>query len=85
MATAIIPKWQIVVTITRVLEYPIEDNENKGEIRKWASSPEGKRFIQVDFIKHLNCYSYPKNADMEVEEVELKEYEVKSTDTDTRV
>jgi len=85
MGTAIIPKWQITVTITRTLEYPIEDGEDKEDVRKWASSKEGKQFIQPDFIKHLNCYSYPRNADMEVEEVELKEYEVKSTDTDPRV
>ena len=85
MATAIIPKWRITVTVTRTLEYSVDDNESEEDVRKWASSLEGKRFIQPDFIKRLNCYSWPRNADMEVEEVELKEYEVKSTDTDPRV
>jgi len=85
MVTAIIPKWQVVVSITRTLEYPVEDYENKDEFRSWAITEDGRKFIQSDFIRHLNSYSYPRNADLEVEYMELKEYEVKSTDTDPRI
>ena len=85
MVTKTIRKWAITVSVTRTLEYYVEEFEDKEEARAWANSREGKKFIQSDFIRHLNCYSYPRNADMEAVEVELKEYEVKSTDTDPRV
>ena len=85
MVTAIAREWEITATITRTLKYPIEDNEGKEDIDKWANSLEGKRFIQADFTKHLNCFSFPRNADMIIEDIELKETEVKSTDTDPRV
>lgn len=90
MVTATISKWQVTVVITRTLGYPIEDNENKEEFTEWAQSVKGRQHIQKDFVNHLNCYGVPafwgkKNAEMEVEEVELKEYEVKSTDTNSSV
>ena len=85
MVTTLVREWEITVTITRILKYPIEDNEGKEDVGKWANSLEGKRFIQEDFRKHLNCYSFPRNADMIIEDIELKETEVKSTDTDPRV
>jgi len=85
MVITLVREWEIAVTITRILRYPIEDNEGEEDIGKWANSLEGKRFIQRDFITYLNCYSFPRNADMIVEDIELKETEVKSTDTDSRV
>jgi len=85
MATAKIPMWQITVTITRELEYPVEDGEDKDAFYEWAYSQVGKKMIQFDFIKHLNCLTSLYNAEMEIEGVELKEYEVKSTDTDPGV
>ena len=85
MVTVIVKEWEITVSITRTIRYPIEDNEDKEEMIKWANSVEGKRYIQTDFVKRLNCYSYPCTADMSIDDIELKEYEVKSTDTDPRV
>ena len=85
MVTKTIQEWEVTISITRTLRYPIEDNEDKKDFTKWANSGKGKQHMQSDFVKRLNCYGYPLNADMEIEEVELKEYEVKSTDTDTRV
>ena len=85
MVTALVQEWGITVTITKILKYPIEDNEGKEDIDKWANSLEGKRCIQEDFRKHLNCYSFPRNADMTIDEIELKETEVRSIDTDPRV
>ena len=85
MITKIVREWEVTATITRTLKYPIEDNESKEDIIKWANSVEGKRYIQQGVIKNLNCFSYPRNADIEVSEVELKETEVKSTDIDPRV
>ena len=85
MATKIIREWEVTVSITRAIRYPIEDNEDKDDVIKWANSLDGNRLIQGDFLKRLNCYSYPRNADMFIGEVDLKETEVKSTDTDPRV
>jgi len=85
MVTKLVQEWEVTATITRTFTYPIEDGEDKEEFKKWAQSPKGKQHIQGDFIKHLNCYSFPKNADMYIDDVELKETEVKSTDTDPRV
>ena len=78
-------EWEVTVSITRSMKYPIEDNEGEEEIIKWANSLIGKRHIQADFTRRLNCCGFPRNADMIIEEVELKETEVKSTDTDPRV
>lgn len=85
MVTKIIKEWEITVSITRTFTYPLEDNENKDDFCTWAQSQTGKQFLQNDFIRHLNCYSYPRNGDMSIEDIELKETEVKSTDTDPRV
>jgi len=81
----LIREWEITVSLTRTFTYPIEDSEDKDEFKKWAQSPRGKQYIQGDFVRYLNCYSRPKNADMVIDDVELKETEVKSTDTDPRV
>jgi len=85
MTIKIIQEWEIIVSIERKLIYPFEDNEDKKEMMRWAKSLEGGRYIQFDFIKNLNCYSYPRNADMFIKNVELKEIEVNSRDTDSRV
>ena len=85
MTTKVIQKWEVTVSITRTLEYPIEDMENKEQFIEWAESLNGKRHIQNDFIKRLNCYGCPRTADIFIDDVELKSFEVRSTDTDPRV
>ena len=81
----IVREWEITVSVTRAIKYPLEDNEDKEEVVTWANSQEGKHYIQDTFIKGLNCYSYPRNAEMTIDEVTLRETEVRSTDTDPRV
>jgi len=85
MVTKIVQEWEVTISITRTLTYPLEDvGEDKDDFKKWARTPKGKQYIQGDFIKKLNCYSFPKNADMTIDDVELKETEVSSWDTDSR-
>lgn len=85
MVTKILQEWEIIASIIRTLKYPIENNEGKEDFVKWANSVEGKRYIQSDFIKRLNCYSYPRNADMIIDDIEIKETVVRSSDTDPGV
>ncbi len=85
MVTNIVKEWEVTVSITRTLKYSVEDFEDANEFKKWANSLDGNKFIQNDFVKGLKCYPFPKNADLIVDDVILKDYEVKSTDTDLRV
>ena len=82
---AIIKEWKINVSINRDLIFPREDNETNEEFIKWATSSNGTQAIQEDFTSKLRCYGYPKNADLILEDIELKETEVKSSDADPKV
>uniref|UniRef100_A0A6M3Y3V6 Uncharacterized protein n=1 Tax=viral metagenome TaxID=1070528 RepID=A0A6M3Y3V6_9ZZZZ len=85
MVMIVAKEWEITVSITRTLKYPVEDNEMAEDIWTWANSLDGRGCIQGDFIKRLSSFRHPKNADMTIDDIELKETEVKSTDTDSRV
>ena len=73
MTSTTIKEWEVTVSITRTLKLPVDDNEGKEELIKWANSLDGKSYIKADFIKGLRCFGFNCNADMVIEEVELKE------------
>ncbi len=80
--------WKVIVSLTRELEFTVEDNESKGEMEKWLRSDEGKQTIANDFKKgmRVDYRSFGRaNTDITIEEIELKEYEVSKYDTDPRV
>ena len=80
--------WLVTVSLTRELEFPLEDNESKEEMEKWLKSEGGKQAIANDFKKgmRVDYRSFGRaNTDITIEEIELKEYEVSKYDTDPRV
>jgi len=66
-------EWEVTISITRTMKYPVEDNEDAEAFKQWVKSLNGKRHIQSDFIKDLRCSSYPINADLEVVDIILKD------------
>lgn len=85
MSKAIIEQWEDDITISLTLKYPVEDNENKEEHRKWLYSKEGREYILNDFRKSIRYSMLPSSMEIEVVETRLTETEVRSTDTDPRV
>ncbi len=80
--------WKVTVSLTRDLEFQVDNNENKGAFEKWLKSTEGKLAIAADFKKDMRVdyRSFGRaNTDIAIEEIELKEYEVSKYDTDPRV
>lgn len=85
MVTKIMREWKVTVTLTRTLTWPVEDGENKETFEEWLRSPEGRVHIKDEFRKGMWMTGGHRNTDVEIDDVELTETEVKSTDTDPRV
>lgn len=85
MVTKIIREWEVTVSICRTINFPMEDGETKEQMEKWVRSEDGRSCIAPYFTKHMSLGGYSRNADLDFVEVNLKETEVKSTDTDSRV
>lgn len=85
MASTIIREWEVTITITRTLQFPYENFESEGEFRAWLKSEEGLKALQQDFTKGLHLYGYIKNAEIELYDLNIKENQINSWDTDPRV
>lgn len=70
MATKTTQEWEVTISITRTLRYPIEEYEGIDEFKKWVKTPEGREIIQKNFSERLKCYGYPLNADIEIVDIE---------------
>ena len=82
MATTIIPEWEVTISLTRTLTWPVEDNEDEETFREWLRSNEGLGSIKDEFLKGIRLTrSLFRNTTVEIEEIELKENEVNSWDT----
>ena len=85
MVTKIVQEWEVTVSICRTITFPVEDGETKEEMEKWVRSDDGRSCIVPYFTKQLSMSGYSRNADLDFVEVNLRETEVKSMDTDPRV
>ncbi len=85
MVTKIVQEWEATIRLTHPLKWPVEDDEDKETFRKWLNTAEGQKDIWEEFRKNMRINPYRVNTDIEILELELKETEVKSTDTDPRV
>lgn len=88
MTSKIIQEWEVTLSVTFPIKFPVEDNESEEEFRKWLRSAEAYTYIE----KHLHRVTLKRwnfllhhYATMGIDEIELKETEVKSTDTHPRV
>ena len=80
-----VKEWVVTISLARTLKFPVEEGEDEEIVRAWLGSTEGCDCIKADFTKGMQITGYHRNTDIEVVEIELKETEVKSTDTDPRV
>ncbi len=62
-----------------------DDTETKETVREWLNSREGYEFVKDELRGALKPYSRQGGIDMEIEDITLKETEVRGTDTDPRV
>ena len=84
----IVKKWRVGITLYAPVEFSYDDGDTEQSIREWLKSPNGKDYIADLFPKRIKDSSKFKYAEAEVEsidDIELKEYEVSSYDTDPRV
>lgn len=81
MTTATIPEWKVTISLTRILTWPVEDDEDKETFRKWLRTSEGYGYIKTEFLKNMRLDGFGANTDVEIDEIELKENEVSSWDT----
>jgi len=86
MGTKLVKEWKVTISLTRELMWPVEYGEGEETFREWLFSEDGRKHIKDDFFKGMRLTGvFSKNTDLEIDEIELKETEVKSTDTDPRV
>ncbi len=86
MGTVIIREWEVTVSVTITFTEPIEDDEGEDAFRAWLLSPAGYAEVEKELKRaRLNPKRFPHVGEMEIDNIEVKETEVKSTDTDPRV
>ena len=86
MAVKIVREWQAYITLGWTFTVPVEsEGETPEEVKKWLRSTEGYEFIKGEFRPALRPNLRQGGIDMEIEDITLKETEVRGTDTDPRV
>jgi len=69
----IVRTWEVTVSLQRTLSIPVEDNEDKDEVIAWLNSAYGKKYILFLVVKNARVGDWSANADLYIDEVELKE------------
>lgn len=76
----IVRTWEVTVSLQRTISMAIEDNEGKEELRTWLKTADGKKYALGLVIKNARVGDWSANADLYIDEVELKEEEVTKAD-----
>lgn len=83
-------EWEVTVSLTGVLSVPWENYDTAAIVEQYLGRSEGRGEIASQFKKlhsqgglGLRLNGYP--VDVTIDDIELKETEVKSSDTDPRV
>lgn len=83
-------EWEVTVSLTGVLSLPWEDDDTAAIVEQYLERSAGRGEIVDQFRKlhnqrdlGLRLNGYP--VDVTIDDIELKETEVQSSDTDPRV
>ena len=72
--------WEVTVTLQRTISMPVEDGEDKKALTAWLKTDIGLKHALNLVVSNARVGDWSANADLFIDEVELKEEEVTATD-----